>query len=184
MLEREGLSEKVKVIGGGRIADGFIISAAVKKALVARLQEVHHMRVWAFGDSPLDLDMLRKADQAVIVVGEEQTRSKSMDELLKNAIAVHGLQARQAVLPSNASSRLDDAKLPVIKLTDPEFVKSLLDDRYTHGGLQVVCAKDRSAAKLLATRMRDAPVSGLFYPMGLSLPLPSYFEGLETLSAS
>ena len=168
VLEREGLSENVKVIGGGRIADGFVVSAAVKKALVARLQEVHHMRVWAFGDSPLDLDMLRKADQAVVVVGEEQTRSKSMDELLTHAIDVHGLRARQAVLPSNASPRLDDlddAKLPIIKLTGPEFVKDLLGDRYTHGGLQVVCAKDRSAAKLLATRMRDAPVSDLFYPI-------------------
>ena len=165
VLEREGLSEKVKVIGGGRIADGFVVSAAVKKALVARLQEVHHMRVWAFGDSPLDLDMLRKADEAVIVVGNEQTRSKSMDELLTHVIAVDGLRAHQAVLPSNASPRLDDKMLPVIKLTDPGFVKSLLGDRYTHGGLQVLCAKDRNAAKLLATRMRHAPVSDLFYPI-------------------
>ena len=162
VLEREGLSEKVKVIGGGRIADGFVVSAAVKQALVARLQEVHHMRVWAFGDSPLDLDMLRKADEAVIVVGNEQTRSKSMDELLTHAIAVDDLRARQALLPSNASPRLgdlDDDKLPIIKLTESEFVTSLLGDRYTNDGLQVLCAKDRNAAKLLATRMRDALVS-------------------------
>lgn len=160
VLERERLSEKVKVIGGGRIADGFVVSAAVKGALVARLREVHHMRVWAFGDSPLDLDMLRKADRAIIVVGEEQTRSKTMDAALTSAIDYDGLRAHQAVLPSNASPRLDTTKLPMIKLTEPAFVKSLLCDRYTHDGLQVLCATDRNSAKLLATRMRDAAVAG------------------------
>ena len=160
VLEREGLSEKVKVIGGGRIADGFVVSAAVKGALVARLREAHHMYVWAFGDSPLDLDMLRKADRAIIVVGEEQTRSKIMDAALTNAIDYDGLRAHQAVLPSNASPRLDITKLPIIKLTEPEFVKSLLCDRYTHGDLQVLCVTDRNAAKLLATPMRDAAVAG------------------------
>ena len=160
VLEREGLSEKVKVIGGGRIADSFVVSAAVKGALVARLREAHHMYVWAFGDSPLDLDMLRKADGAIIVVGEEQTRSKTMDAALMNAIDYDGLRARQAVIPSNASPRLDVTKLPIIKLTDPECVKSLLHNRYTHDGLQVLCATDRKAAKLLATPMRDAAVAG------------------------
>lgn len=160
VLERERLSEKVKVIGGGRIADGFIVSAAVKGALVTRLREAHHMYVWAFGDSPLDLDMLRKADQAIIVVGEEQTRSKTMDAALTNAIDDGGLRAHQAVLPSNASPRLDVTKLPIVKLTEPEFVKSLLRGRYTDGGLQVLCATDRNAAKLLATPMRDAAVAG------------------------
>ena len=160
VLEREGLSEKVKVIGGGRIADGFVVSAAVKGALVARLQEAHHMYVWAFGDSPLDLDMLCKADRAIIVVGEEQTRSKIMDAALTNAIDYNGLRAHQAVLPSNASPRLDITKLPIIKLTEPEFVKSLMCGRYTHGDLQVLCVTDRNAAKLLATPMRDAAVAG------------------------
>ena len=160
MLKREGLSEKVKVIGGGRIADGFVVSAAVKGALVAGLQEAYHMYVWAFGDSPLDLNMLRKADRAIIVVGEEQTRSKIMDAALINAIDYDGLQARQAVLPSNALPRLDVIKLPIIKLTEPESVKSLLCGQYTHGGLHVLCATDKNAAKLLATLMRDAAVAG------------------------
>jgi len=112
VLEKEGLSKTVKVIGGGRIADGFIVTAAVKAALVARLRDVHHMYVWAFGDSLLDLEMLSRADQAIVVVGEEQTRSKTMDAALMNAIDNNGLRARQAVLPSNASSRLDTTKLP------------------------------------------------------------------------
>ncbi len=160
VLEREGLSEKVRVIGGGRISDGFVVSAAVKGALVDRLREAHHIYVWAFGDSPLDLNMLNKADQAIVVVGEDQTRSKTMDAALTNAIHSDGLRARQAVLPSNASPRLDVTKLPVIKLTGFEFVNSLLRGRYTHGGLQITCASDRNAAKLLATPMRDAAVAG------------------------
>ena len=160
VLEREGLSEKVKVIGGERIVDGFVVLPAVKGALVARLREVYGICVWAFGDSPLDLDMLCKADRAIIVVGEEQTRSKTIDAALKNAIDCDRLRAHQAMLPSNASPRLDITKLPIIKLTEPDFVTSLLGGRYIYGGLQVICASDRNAAKLLATPMRDAAVAG------------------------
>ncbi|MCJ1281499.1 hypothetical protein MMC26_000819 [Xylographa opegraphella] len=160
VLEREGLSEKVKVIGGGRISDGFVISPAVKGALVARLQDFHHLHVWAFGDSPVDLDMLCKADQAIIVVGGEQTRSKTMDAALISAIDNDGLQACQAVLPSSVSPRLDSTKLPIVKLTEPEFVTSLLGNRTTHDGLDIICATERNATKLLATTMRDAAVAG------------------------
>ena len=160
VLKREGLSEKVKVIGGGRIADGFVVSAAVKGALVTSLREVYHMCVWAFGDSPLDLDMLHKANEAIIVVGEEQVRSKTMDAALTKAIDNDGLKASQVVLPSNASPRLNITKLPILNLSEPEFVNSLLGDRYTPGGLQVLCATERNATKLLATQMRDAAIAG------------------------
>ena len=160
VLEREGLSGKVKVVGGGRIADGFVVTAAVKAALVARLREAHNLYIWAFGDSPQDLDMLRKADRGVIVVGEEQARSKTMDEALINAINNDGLRIQQAILPSKASPRLDIIKVPIIRLTKPEFVESFLCGRYTHGGLQIICGTDTKAAKLLATPMRDAAVAG------------------------
>ncbi|CAM6002791.1 unnamed protein product [Sphagnum balticum] len=159
ILEREGLSKTVKVIGGGRIADGFVVTAAVKAAIVARFREVYHMYVWAFGDSVLDLPMLSKADQAIVVVGEEQTRSKTMDAALLNAIDNDGLRAGQVLLPSNVSPRLDNTKLPLIQLTDPEFIDSLIRRRSRHP-LQVLHATDRNAAKLLMTPMRDATVAG------------------------
>jgi uracil phosphoribosyltransferase/phosphoserine phosphatase/adenylate kinase len=159
VLEREGLSKTVKVIGGGRIADGFVVTAVVKAAMVARLRDIHHMYVWAFGDSVLDLPMLSKADQAIIVVGEEQTRSKTMDAALLNAIDNESLLAQQALLPSNASPRLDTTKLPLIHLTDPEFIDSIIRRRSQHP-LQVLHATDRNAAKLLMTPMRDATVAG------------------------
>jgi len=160
VLEREGLSKTVQVIGGGRIADGFIVTTAVKAALVARLRDVHQMYVWAFGDSLLDLEMLSKADQAIVVVGEEQTRSKTMDAALTNAIDNDGLRARQAVLPSNASPRLDTIKLPLIQLTEHEFVDSVLCRRSRHAGIQVLHATDRNVTKLLMTPTRDAKVAG------------------------
>ncbi|MCJ1239942.1 hypothetical protein MMC14_007941 [Varicellaria rhodocarpa] len=160
VLEKEGLSKTVKVIGGGRIADGFVVTAAVKAALTARLQESHKMYVWVFGDSPLDLEMLHKADQAIVVVGEQQYRSKTMDAALLDAIDDDGLRARQVVLPSNASPRLDTTKLPLIQLTDHEFVKSILGGHAQRATIEVHHATDRKAAKLLMTPMRDAKIAG------------------------
>ena len=160
VLKREGLSEKVEVIGGGRIKDKFVVSAAVKGALVAHLQKDHKIYVWAFGDSLLDLEMLLKANQAVVVVGEKHTRSATMDGALAAAIDSQGLRARQVLLPGNVSPRLDTTKLPLIELTQPGFVKSLLGDQNPCGGLQSLCATERTAAKLLATPMRDAAVAG------------------------
>jgi uracil phosphoribosyltransferase/phosphoserine phosphatase/adenylate kinase len=159
LLEREGLSKTVKVIGGGRITDELIVTAEVKAAMVTRLRDIHHIYVWAFGDSVLDLPMLRKADQAIVVVGEELTRSKTMDAALLNAIDHDGLSAKQALLPSKASPRLDTTKLPLINLTDFEFTNSVIH-RHSQHPLQVLHATNRNAAKLLMTTMRNAKVAG------------------------
>lgn len=164
VLEREGLSETVKVIGGGRIADGFVVTASVKAALVARLQDKHQLYVWAFGDSPLDLPMLGKAEEAIVVVGEERTRSKTMDMALMNAIDNKGLRARQVVLPSHASPRLDTTRLPLVQLTGHEVFDSILDSilcrRSRQASIQILHATEKNAARLLMTAMRDANVAG------------------------
>ena len=162
VLEREGLSKTVKVIGNGRVTEGVVVTAAVKADLAARLKIVYHMNVWAFGDSPLDLDMLSRADQAIIIVGAEQTRSRNMDAALLNAIDNNGLRARQAVLPCTASPRLDTTKLPLIQLTAYEFVDSVLGGRRHHADIQVLHATERNTAKFLMTPMRDATtIAGL-----------------------
>jgi uracil phosphoribosyltransferase/phosphoserine phosphatase/adenylate kinase len=162
VLARAGLSDAVQVIGGGRIADGYVVTAAVKAAMVARLRDVYQAYVWAFGDSPLDLKMLSEADQAIVVVGEEHARSKTMDAALRNAIDHGGLRARQTVLPSSASPRLDTTKLPLIQLTDPNFLDAILvRSRHRNtGGIQVLHATARAAAKLLMTPTRDAQMAG------------------------
>lgn len=160
ILQRAKATAEVKVIGGGRISDRLVVTAAVKADLVEHLQTTHHMRVWAFGDSPLDLPMLAQADQAIIVVGEEETRSKSMDAALASALG-RGLRgAHQLLLPGTANPRPD---LPLIKLDDPDFLDPLFAGHATiHNGLEITCAADtnESAAKLLATPMRDAANAG------------------------
>ncbi|KAI0431299.1 uracil phosphoribosyltransferase-domain-containing protein [Xylaria sp. FL1042] len=161
VLEAEGLSKKVKVIGGGRIADGLVVTAAVKASVVSRLRDIHHLYVVAFGDSPLDLPMLSAADQAIVVVGEETTRSKTMDAALQRAMDRDGLRPTQALLPSHASPRLDVADLPIIQIHDPKFTNSILSRR--HGpptSPLVLHATGRNVAKLLMTPMRDANVNG------------------------
>jgi hypothetical protein len=45
VLEREGLLKKVKVMAKGRITDSFVVTAAVKAALVTRLQNNHQTYV-------------------------------------------------------------------------------------------------------------------------------------------
>lgn len=159
ILTREGLSKKVKVIGGGRIADRFIVDASVKATLVSRLRDVHHMYIAAFGDGPLDLGMLGEAHEAIVVVGEEHTRSMTMEKDLLDAIDNNGLRASQVLLPPHASPRLDTTKLPLVRFTDKEFMDLILRRRKP-ASLRIVHATDRSATKLLMTPMRDATVAG------------------------
>lgn len=160
VLEREGLSETVKVIAGGRIADDFVVTAAVKGALVTHLQATHNKRVVAFGDSPLDLEMLSKADDAIVVVGREESRSKTMDVALTEAINNGRLKARQVLLPRDVSQRLHAAKLPLVQLTENDFVNFVFGRPTHRAGLQAFLATEKGAGKLLATSTRDAAVAG------------------------
>ena len=162
VLEKHSLAESVTVIGGGRIADGFVVTAEVKAALVARLRDTHQKYVWAFGDSPLDLPMMREADQAIVVVGDPGARSRSMDAAMASAIENSGLRARQVLLPNHESPRLDADRLPIVELADAKFLESILRRRpHSHAiHLMVRHATDRSAAKLLMTATRDSRVAG------------------------
>ena len=163
VLARDGLP-KVGVIGGGRIADGFVVTAHVKALLTARLRKSYHMCVWAFGDSSPDIEMLCEADRAIALVDEEPKRSTDMDKALINTTKFKGpgLRARQVLFPNKTVPRLNSRKLPIFKLTDPEFVKSLLGNKYTPTGLHVFCASvmNPGAAKLLVTPMRNKGIAG------------------------
>ncbi|KAH6851360.1 uracil phosphoribosyltransferase-domain-containing protein [Chaetomium sp. MPI-CAGE-AT-0009] len=158
VLAKVGLSETVQVVGGGRISDGFVMTVEVKGALVARMRDAHGLYTWAIGDSPLDLPMMHEAHQALVVVGDECSRSRSMDERLLNAIDERGLRACQVLLPSDAPPRLDAIRLPRVRLTDGELLKMLVrqrgaEDRIRH-------ATDEKATKLLMAPTRDARVFG------------------------
>ncbi|KAG8665220.1 hypothetical protein FPOAC2_14133 [Fusarium poae] len=156
VLERYKLSETVYVIGGGRIKDGFVVTAAAKAAIVSQLRNAH-LYVWAFGDSPLDLPMLKGADQAIVVVGDKQTRSWSMDEALSKAMDDGNFRAQQVLLPSQSTPRLDEGRLPLAHLDDRLFIESVMCHRRS---VQILHATDRPVAQLLTTPTRDASISG------------------------
>ncbi|KAJ0415895.1 hypothetical protein BJY00DRAFT_304530 [Aspergillus carlsbadensis] len=131
IVAKAGLADVVKVVGGSRLDDGFVVTPT----------RVHGAYTWAFGDSPVDLRMLIAAHKAIVVVGEEKGRSKSMDHELLIAMVSSGLQARQVLLPNESSSpRLDVAELPVVNIADKSFLDSLYH------------ATDSNAAKLLEPR--------------------------------
>jgi uracil phosphoribosyltransferase/phosphoserine phosphatase/adenylylsulfate kinase-like enzyme len=159
ILVREGLSGRVKVIGGGRITDGFVVTASVQTAIVVRLRDVHHMYILGFGDSQLDIGMLSEAHEAIVVVGEEASRSKTMEKALQNSIDDDGLRARQVLLPAHQSPRLDTDKLPLVQIDHEEFIQSILRRRKPATS-RIVHATNLSEAKVLMTPMRDAMIAG------------------------
>ncbi|KAF2834672.1 hypothetical protein M501DRAFT_943718 [Patellaria atrata CBS 101060] len=153
VLEREGVSHSVKVIGGGRISDGFVVTANVKAALVRQLRATHGMHVWAFGDSPLDLEMLKEANHAVVVVGDETSRSKTMEADLRSSIA-KGLRTRQALLPPDVLPRLDPMILPIVSFSERGFIDSIINN-HRKPDIRVIEATNTNAARLLMTATRD-----------------------------
>ena len=161
IVEKESLSNAIKVIGGSRLADNFVVSGKDKRALVERLQNVHGQYVWAFGDSPLDIGMLCQANQAVVVVGDKITRSKSMDTALHDAIR-GGLVARQVLLPAHSSPRAGIEMLPIIELTNQSFLNSVTRSRQASKNTspRMFHATGSKAAELLMTPMRNSSVSG------------------------
>lgn len=160
VLEKEDFSDTVAVIGGGRISDGFVVTAAVKGALVTRLHEVHHVYVWAFGDSPLDLDMLKKADQAIVVVGEERDRPTKMVKSLIEAIDDNSLRAHQVALPSHVVPRVDKFRLPLFHLTDQDFLQSVCRPHSREPDPFAIHATEKASTKLLMTPSRDTAIAG------------------------
>ncbi|KAJ5531762.1 hypothetical protein N7527_005155 [Penicillium freii] len=157
VLEREGLSEKIKVIGGGRLRDGLVVTPSVKAEVVRNLSTVQGLYVFAFGDSPFDLEMLKAANEAIVVTGEDITRSWSMENALAEDIGKNGFQPRQVALSQHATPLLNSTQLPSVRLTDPRFIDRVLA---IYKRPYVLHATDRPSAKLLMTPMRNASVSG------------------------
>ncbi|KAI7318189.1 hypothetical protein KC315_g10175 [Hortaea werneckii] len=152
VLEREGLGDKVKVIGGCRLSDKYVVTPAVKGAIVKRLQTVHDATVWAFGDSEIDLPMLKNADKAFVVVGPGEKRQRAMWKALQRAIDFDGLEARQLLFPESAEPWLNTRMLPIT--TSEQLRQSIF------GTLELMEATDTPSALVLQTPMRNSAMSG------------------------
>ena len=61
------------MIGGGCLLDAIVMTPDLKEELVKHIQKTHGSYVWAFGDSLLDLGMLKAIYQAIVVIGEESS---------------------------------------------------------------------------------------------------------------
>lgn len=157
ILLRAGLTGRVRVIGGGRIGDGLVVTSRVKGCIVRHLQRAFGCQVWAFGDGPLDVEMLNEAAHAIIVVGDEKTRSKSMDQVLLKDFDHHHPWARQVLLPPSVQPRIGTNHLPLVDITSPKFLSHIIRHR---DASTVNHATNHAAAKLLQTPMRDASLSG------------------------
>lgn len=155
VLKVAGVSDNIKVIASE--PTGIIMTPDLKGAVVDRMHSVHKKFVWAFGDSPVDLQMLQKADEAVIVVGEKGNRSRSMEAKLDNAVR-EGLDACQILMQVNQDAPLLDIdRLPVYQLRDDDLIQSILQipNQLPHWD-----ATKKTSAKLLMSATRNADCKG------------------------
>jgi len=132
---------RVPVIGGVRLADGYVVTPEVKRDLVCHSKEHHKLTVCAFGDSALDIEMLLAADHAVVVTGRHESNCVEKD--LTEAVEQRGLMAHQVLLPHTEEPGLDVEALPTMKPDEPSFRK-LLDRQIAMHDLSV---SDTSASK-------------------------------------
>ena len=95
---------------GNGYGRAYIVCPEVKGNLVKHLREQHNCYVYAFGDSPLDINMLREAEKSIIVVGDVESRSKSMDGVLSTNFYLQTLpkDTVQILMTKNATPRLDE----------------------------------------------------------------------------
>lgn len=145
VLRISGLTH-VKVIGNGKLDNGYIATNTIKGYVVDQLK-TGNMRVVVFGDSPLDLEMMRRADEAYVVVGRKQDRSASMEGKLV-ALLESGCSPRQILLLPTVEPRMTESRLPIAKLDDATL-DSVLRRSFVH-------ATQKASAKLLMTPMREA----------------------------
>ena len=159
ILANHGLPS-IRVIGTGRL-DGLIINDTVKAALVDRLRsESYNIRVTAFGDDRDDMPMLCRADRAIIVVGDEESKAMLVDGALKGAMSSGKLKPEQAVISPASSARLNAKKIPEVSLSDPTFLNALFGDRTPPIKLRIIDGTDKTAAKLLNGAVRCAKAKG------------------------
>ncbi|KAM0325097.1 hypothetical protein ACHAQA_007636 [Verticillium albo-atrum] len=161
VLELNGLSKTFTVIGGGRFTDpeALFMGPKTRGFVVRRLVQVHRLRVWAFGGSPLDMPMLIFANQSIVVVEKHNIRSVAMDEEL-SLMSPFRFRARQALPLDCQEPQQNKVTLEIINILSQEFYNEIAG---TLGFYSVHCdklevwdAEDENEGKLLLASMEDA----------------------------
>ncbi|KAJ4286215.1 hypothetical protein N0V88_008078 [Collariella sp. IMI 366227] len=87
VLKTAGLSKTVKIVGGGRMSDGFVMTAKTKAILVSRLRRVHHFYVWAMPDA-IEADELKskhlKGQRRVVLMDSVVNNGKTMVDFVQH----------------------------------------------------------------------------------------------------
>lgn len=97
----------------------------MKARHVRRLRNTYRLKALVLEDSPVDLLVLREANRAFVVIGKGKGRSRSIERSLRITIEEDELQAWQILLAPTVPTRLDRSRLPLIALTDDDFVETI-----------------------------------------------------------
>ena len=125
------------------------------------LRKAHGKTIIAFGDSPVDLDLMKASDTAFVIVGLEEQRSTTMPEMLDAAIHQDGLRVRQVLLPRTHNSKLNIEGCYEVDLHNPDILEEVFKGEHFSSAIDTTFATPGSnAAKLLMTPMRDAANAG------------------------
>ncbi|KAK6836624.1 hypothetical protein PG987_007119 [Apiospora arundinis] len=109
LLKQNGLSDAVKVIGGGCFECDAFLTHSTRSSLVQHLGAVRGLYVCALGSTTTDIEMLCDANQSIIVADEP---NEVMSQQLTSAINNRGLQLdSDNFRTSLASERSQENKL-------------------------------------------------------------------------
>jgi uracil phosphoribosyltransferase len=151
IMEKVGLADRIKVIGAGRASDptAHVIDANVKANFVKRLKAKHGLHVVALGDSPLDVPMMEAANEAIVIVGPEDSRSVNMETVLEKAITSSSLTAaRQVILPRGSRCRLSPHMLPITSLDEELRLRCMPAHRPEYKATQTTNVVPHATAKV------------------------------------
>jgi 2-hydroxy-3-keto-5-methylthiopentenyl-1-phosphate phosphatase/uracil phosphoribosyltransferase len=154
VLERELPNNNILIVGGNDSIEGYVVTPRTKANVVDQLRTEHEVNVYAIGDGFLDVEMLTKADRALVVVGSKDESGDSVE--LQRAFKENGLRVRRIVLPPDSAFRLTNEEPPKAAF-DPA---SFLDELETPRGLNFVRAANKSAVKLLTADSRNLDIHG------------------------
>jgi uracil phosphoribosyltransferase/phosphoserine phosphatase len=174
IVEKVGLADRIKVIGAGRASDpsALVVDANIKANIVKRLKAKHGLHVVALGDSPLDVPMMEAANEAIVVVGPEDSRNVSMETVLENAITSSSLTAaRQVILPRGSRCRLSPHVLPIISLDEELRLRCMLAHRPAFTATQTTKVVPHAIAKVPPHARGPVPAGVLPFKHATNTPM-------------